>query len=137
MFGSTLLDVAIGLVFLYVTLSLITSTLTEFWSQLRKLRSEHLKKSIEYLLGDDLATSVTGSRLFGKMGDKRSPKSIESRQFVLALLNELGTPDENTGEIDIRAALDNVADENLQKSLRTVVAGVTDQVEVAKARLAR
>ena len=43
MFNSNILDVMIGVVFIFMLLSMATSWFTEFWAQVLKLRSMHLK----------------------------------------------------------------------------------------------
>ncbi|MDJ0731167.1 MAG: hypothetical protein QNJ33_14370 [Crocosphaera sp.] len=49
------LDIAIGLVFVYITLSLVASEIQEIISTLLQLRAKHLKTSIKYLLmGSDV-----------------------------------------------------------------------------------
>lgn len=52
MFGSTILDVTIGLAFLYFILSLMTTTLTELVARFLALRSNNLRRGIESLLND-------------------------------------------------------------------------------------
>ncbi len=52
MFGSTILDVAIGLAFVYLILSLITTTVTELIATVLALRSRNLRRGVEALLND-------------------------------------------------------------------------------------
>jgi len=52
MFGSTVLEVAIGLVFVYLVLGLLCSTINEQISQFLSLRANNLWESICALLGD-------------------------------------------------------------------------------------
>ena len=48
------LDIAIGLFFIYLILSLLASEIQEYFTTLFQWRAKHLKKSIENLLvGDD------------------------------------------------------------------------------------
>ena len=54
-----ILEIAIGLIFIYLTLSLVASEIQEILSALFQWRAEHLKRSIEQLLaGDSLADRV-------------------------------------------------------------------------------
>ncbi|MGB3767775.1 MAG: hypothetical protein WA947_14560 [Phormidesmis sp.] len=54
------LEIAIGLIFIYLTLSLVASEIQEILSALFQWRAEHLKRSIEQLLaGDSLADRTT------------------------------------------------------------------------------
>jgi hypothetical protein len=50
MFGSEILDTAIGLVFIYSLLSLTCSVLTEFIARLFNLRGATLKQAIRQML---------------------------------------------------------------------------------------
>jgi hypothetical protein len=53
MFGSTVLEVVIGLVFLYLSLSLICSALNEYYSALLWRRSTHLRDSLFSIFNKD------------------------------------------------------------------------------------
>ena len=59
MFGSTVLEVAIGLVFLYLSLSLICSALNEYYSALVSRRARHLKDSLFSLFNKDDPRGIT------------------------------------------------------------------------------
>ena len=53
MFGSTVLEVVIGLVFLYLSLSLICSALNEYYSALFSRRATHLRDSLFSIFNKD------------------------------------------------------------------------------------
>src|SRR5262245_48973156 len=53
MFGSQMLDVVIGLAFVYLLLSLICSTLMEMVARLLALRSNTLEEAIRHILEDN------------------------------------------------------------------------------------
>ena len=73
MFGSEILDTAIGLVFIYSLLSLTCSVLTEFIARLFNLRGATLKQAIrQMLLGELTGEGVT----WGFQRTSRLPKSI-------------------------------------------------------------
>jgi hypothetical protein len=111
MFGSSVLDVAIGLVFLYLLLSLLCTSINEFIESLLKNRSKDLERGLRELLGDPQGTGLVQklyqhpliSSLFRndyKPGGANLPSYLPSRQFALALLDivrpanamGLGTP---------------------------------------------
>ena len=52
MFGSTILDVAIGIVFIYLLVSLVISATNELIAALLKSRAKNLSKGIQVLLQD-------------------------------------------------------------------------------------
>ena len=56
-----ILEIAIGLIFIYLTLSLIASEIQEILSALFQWRAEHLKRSIEQLLAGDSNPTDAGS----------------------------------------------------------------------------
>ncbi|MEM8960058.1 MAG: hypothetical protein AAGD38_01145 [Acidobacteriota bacterium] len=106
MFDSALLDVAIGLIFLYLTLSLITTAGVELIQNLVNKRAKDLEKGLKELLQDDTLVDdfydhplvralYLGKRTpsteaaAGKKADKtcQLPSYIPSRTFVLALLD--------------------------------------------------
>ncbi|HAJ62832.1 MAG TPA: hypothetical protein DCP31_29380, partial [Cyanobacteria bacterium UBA8543] len=55
------LDIAIGIVFIYLILSLIASELQELLTTLLQWRAEHLRKSIEILLMGGEGTPEAGT----------------------------------------------------------------------------
>ena len=50
MFNSSVVDVGIGLIFVYLILGLMCTTVNEWWAQLRDLRAKNLKAGIQGLL---------------------------------------------------------------------------------------
>ena len=109
MFDSALLDVAIGLVFIYFFLSLLCSVMIESFTALFKKRPRMLKNAIKILLDNDnnLLDKLYNQPLFlgktpkGFLGSLyeallpfpskkvRTPSYISSRSFVLALLESI------------------------------------------------
>jgi hypothetical protein len=102
MFGSTILDVAVGLVFLFLAVSLAASAITEAISSALKLRHTTLRDGIGRLLNDRTFTG-TALTLYNHAlvnplaqgtatnisGLKTLPAYIPSRNFALALLHGL------------------------------------------------
>ena len=83
---NTIVDTAISMATIYLTLSLLCAALQEWLAQLFKLRSGHLERSMTELLGRDLARRVlrhgvmTGLSLRGE-----GPSYIPSDRFVAAI----------------------------------------------------
>ncbi len=95
MFGSTILEVAIGLLFVYLLLSLLCSAAGEYIEAKLNYRAKYLKEGIGLLLNDtagggiDLAAQLYTHGLvrpFYRDG-ARLPSYIPSRTFALALWN--------------------------------------------------
>lgn len=98
MFGSSALDVAIGLMFLFLLLSLICTALNELLEAIVRRRGTYLKEGIAELLGGTGASALlaqvykhpfVASLYSGTFGtaSARLPSYVPSRQFALALLD--------------------------------------------------
>jgi hypothetical protein len=107
MFGSSLLDVAIGTIFVFLLLSLVCSAINEIAEAWLKRRASYLERGIREMLGDPAGRGLTQllydhplvSALFqgeydpNKISDgayKRNsnlPAYIPSRNFALALMD--------------------------------------------------
>ncbi len=95
MFNSQILDVAIGLIFVYLLLSLICSAANEIVEMVLKKRAKHLEEGLRELLHhDDLVARVYNhalvNGLFGgtyQAGSRKLPSYIPSANFALALMD--------------------------------------------------
>ena len=102
MFGSEVLDVAIGLVFIYLVLSLICSAACELIESFWKRRAQYLRRGLQELFDDRDGTGLVReiynhplvNSLFrgryepGQMANL--PSYIPSRNFALALMDIIG-----------------------------------------------
>jgi hypothetical protein len=103
---SDALEVAIGLTFVFLLVSLVMTVVLEYVESLRKTRGARLLEGIEELLGDPqadgsgraAAASVYGHPLIqglyrgsfaGAAADKRLPSYVPSRNFALALVDQV------------------------------------------------
>jgi hypothetical protein len=99
--GLAFLDVAIGITFIYLLLSLICSAVNELISAILKARADFLEKGIVHLLEDKqfadklyqhpLIRSLGGKvhPFWEKLGVKEKPAYIPARNFALALMDML------------------------------------------------
>jgi hypothetical protein len=86
LFGSNLLEVAIGVIFVFLLLSLLCSAFSELLESVIKFRARDLEKGIGKLLNDsDLAQSFFNHPLIKPLGQK--PSYIPARTFSLTLWN--------------------------------------------------
>ena len=76
------LEIAIGLIFIYLTLSLVASEIQEILSALFQWRAEHLKRSIEQLLAGE-GTSRRSSQNY------RDAKTLADRLYDSPLIENL------------------------------------------------
>ncbi|HEX6750014.1 MAG TPA: hypothetical protein VF092_22160 [Longimicrobium sp.] len=110
MFGLEILDVILGLAFVYLLLSLICSAINEYIAGLTNRRGKILIAGIEKLLDDaqdpNLKNAVLNHRLIrclyghDRRGAERAPSYIPARTFAMALLDVV----ENTPEPAAKAA---------------------------------
>ncbi len=109
MFGSTLLDVALGIVATFLLVSLISSAVTEAISSVLKLRHRTLRAGVQSLLNDpqftDLALELYNHALISPLGHgmattigelQHPPAYIDPHQFATALLDVLEARAGNT-----------------------------------------
>lgn len=92
MFGSTILDIAIGLVFVYLLLSLVCTAAREIVEGWMRHRAKDMESSVKDILGNALANSVYTHGLITALspgGEK--PSYIPSQTFALALMDALAT----------------------------------------------
>ena len=94
MFGSTILDIATGIVFIYLLLSLMCSALNEMVAWFLGLRASTLKSGIEQLLADpalaNISQRVYAHPLVKALSEAgKDPSYIPSRTFAYALIDEL------------------------------------------------
>jgi hypothetical protein len=133
---TTLLQIIISLVFIYLILSLVVSELQEQLTALSEFRARNLKKAIEIFLGEKVAGELYNSNtlfsaynqytnqwnekfLFGK---SLGPSYIDSKVFaesLLTLVNEKIVDDENKLQVNdlLVYASENSASQTLEKGL--------------------
>ncbi|HEY4086088.1 MAG TPA: hypothetical protein VGM43_09125 [Bryobacteraceae bacterium] len=102
MFGSEVLDVALGLIFIYLVLSLICSAACEAIEAVLKSRSAYLKRGLQELLSDpsgkELVAEVYSHPLvcslftgqYNPSKDGNLPSYIPPANFALALMDIVG-----------------------------------------------
>lgn len=155
MFGSTILEVAIGLLFVYLLLSLLCSAVAEYIEAKFNNRAKYLKQGITLLLNDtagggvDLAAQLYAHGLvrpFYRDGTKL-PSYIPARTFALALWNIASTAAEDASSgaegsgaagvtVDLKAVRAAVATKLPNRELRTALLTLIDEAQgdIEKAR---
>jgi hypothetical protein len=90
MFGSAILDIAIGLIFVYLLLSLVCSAAKEMIEGLMRHRASDLENAMTDLLGKALADNVYAHGLITAMSKGTTkPSYIPAQTFALALMDTL------------------------------------------------
>ena len=131
MFGSTILDVAIGLVFIYCLYSLLATTIKEIIASVLNLRANKLERAIERMLVDPHLSDILFNRFYEHpmikyMNDggwhNKKPSYISSAAFSKALVDILvDTPETQT--ISTNAISDGL------KTLTSIANNQTAQVQ--------
>lgn len=140
MFGSSVLEVAIGLMFCYGTVALIVATVQEALAAAFRLRANTLLAGIKSMLNDPrfeaLAQAVYAHPLVnphsdGSKLDERAlasrPSYIEPAHFAIALIDGI---QQVPGEFArLRADIDAVADPQVRRALQALHARAGDDLE--------
>ena len=127
MFGSAVLDAVVGLVFVYLLLSIICTAANEMVASLFALRARNLAMGITSLLADNRIKGL--DELFydhplikSLYHSKRKPSHIPDHTFALAFLDGIA-PFEGHGEnaiSRIRAAVSALKDDSELKRLLSI-----------------
>ncbi|MGB3293059.1 MAG: hypothetical protein WBB01_08740, partial [Phormidesmis sp.] len=81
------LEITIGLIFIYLTLSLVASEIQEILSALLQWRAEHLKRSIEQLLAGDAQSR--GGRDRDRQQNRKAARVLADRLYDNPLIENL------------------------------------------------
>lgn len=142
MFGSEFLDVAIGLVFVYLTCSLACSGINESFIRLLNVRSKDLEnqlkelfqnpKLVEKIYNHPMIKGVTSSTFLDKLMNRTSVTHIDSK-VLATVLSDIVCTEEGAEKENITAAIEALYKEtgmdnevnNILKSIATVVKAET------------
>ena len=111
LFNSAILDVVIGLVFVYLLLAILCTAANEWIATLSKSRAKMLKKGIAELLGNQPIDAKSGSDAFvaefyrhplmtSMMKDGNHPTYISARTFSTVVTDLMSA--DKTGRILVR-----------------------------------
>src|SRR5262252_5734335 len=149
MFGSQIFDVAIGMIFVYLLLSLICSVLNEWVAGILSLRATNLEVGIRNLLKGDLTNKLYNhglikglfkqdwiDKLRGKQG---VPSYIPSRTFALALLDTIAPADANKSQTieDLRKAVGDLPVGEVRTALLALINDAQGDIETARQNVER
>lgn len=85
-----IVDITIGLLFIYLTLSLLASEIQELLATLLQWRAIHLKQSIAQLLsGGSQSTSDGSGRSSGRPGDNQRAEALTEQLYNTPTINSL------------------------------------------------
>ena len=141
MFGSTVLDVAIGLALVYLVLALVCSTVMESVAGIFHMRSSMLKKAVAELL-DGKEGAVTkkffAHPLIRSLSKDGAPSYIPPDLFARTLL-DIASPQPTGRALTTDEALkgfESLQASDLQQTLRAVLSGAASSLEIAEDHIA-
>lgn len=141
---TSVIEVAIGLIFIYMLLSLVCSSLNEIIAHILKLRSKTLKKGLERLLTDaSIRDDFYAHPLIKSLCKEDSTTAkvtasyIPSRIFATALLEIVASKDSDCDAKDptkLRATIKKIESQNpeLSKSLLALFNSAEDNLKQAR-----
>ena len=137
MFGSTVLEVAIGMVFLFLTISLVCSGVGSKIAEWLSWRAQDLEKNIRALLlnGDQtFLDQLYGNELIKSLAPAgMKPISIPARTFVLAIFDVFVPNGSNLTTVgDIHNAIATLSNSPLKEKLLALVTGAETGIEGAR-----
>ena len=133
MFDGPIVDVAIGLIFFYVVLSLICSAVQELVASVFGLRSSNLGKGIRNLLGDEYADKVYKHPLIKHLAKHgKKPSYVRPSIFAAALLDVVGRREDENGAAaltsdQVRAALEKMEEKEPVRGVLLALARGKDE----------
>lgn len=139
MTGSAFLELAIGLIFVYVLISLMCSGLSEIIGKVFKLRANTLKQGIQHLINDETIRKEFYNHPLIKSlskdpsdGEKSDLTYIPSSNFALALIGNLTSAAESEGPAeDPSSTADSPVDDAI-KQLQKGINGLPENSELRK-----
>ena len=143
MLDHPIIDVSLGLIFIYVSLSLVASAVQEWIASLLGLRSKNLRSGVKNLIGDEYAKKVYGHPLIKNLAkDNKLPSYIAPETLSTVLLEVLakeknGKPYVAHSGDDARAMVGKISDGHpLKEILGALVDNGEDAANALKDRLA-
>jgi hypothetical protein len=138
LFGSTMLEVVIGMIFVYLLMSLLCSAFSELIASIFKFRAKGLEKGIKRLLSDpQLSKQFFNHPLVKPLYADGKPSYVTARTFSRALWNlatEAATPEAGkAGLINdlavLRGSIANLPEGALNKDIRKSILIMIDEAK--------
>ena len=132
MLDSPIVDVAMGLMFFYVTLSLVCSSIQEIIAGVFGLRSRNLRRGIENLVGNEYAQALYDHPLIkGLRKPKGRPSYLKPEIFGSALIEVVARDQAGKHAFELTAAEVRETIEKIDESnpVRGLLLGLMDKAE--------
>ena len=137
MFGSQILEIAIGIIFVYLLLSLICSAVSELISRALSMSAKNLEDGIRNLLidqeGKEYAKKFYDHPLIKRLKRKgKKPSYIPSRTFSLVLMDIIAPSDSAKGSRsleDVFRAVNDLANSKLKTVLLALMGDTENKLK--------
>lgn len=140
MLGSTIVEVGIGLMFVYFLLSVICTTVNDYIARIFDWRAKGLHEGIRNLLGDDqLMAKVWNHSLVQGMTGRAGaqPAYIPANTFALALFDALAPAEGQPSGLDkVRTAALTMPDNSARQALVSFVDAADNKMDTARKQVA-
>src|SRR5713226_5048420 len=136
MFNSSILDVAIGLTFVYLLLALMGTTVNEWWAQMRRLRSRTLQEGMLRLLTDPkLSADFYDHQLIKALmgADGKHPSYIPASTFAHVLIDLVSQGKDDIASL--RAGVDGLPKTEIKRALAALIKGTDATIATAQAKI--
>jgi hypothetical protein len=136
MFNSSILDVAIGLAFVYLLLGLMGTTVNEWWAQMRRLRSRTLQEGLLRLLTDpQLAADFYDHPLIKALAgaDGKHPSYIPASTFAHVLIDLISRGQDDIASL--RAGVEGLPQTEIKRAMAALIKGADATIATAQAKI--
>jgi hypothetical protein len=144
MFSSQVLEVAIGLIFIYLVISTVSSGIKELIARVLDMRANDLEGAIRGMLAEpaDSKNSITSKLLQNHLisstvqpGSK--PSYVSSRNFALALFDVIAPAKaaQTTTVQDLKNGIANLPDTPVRKTVLALLDSAQQDVDLARQRV--
>jgi outer membrane murein-binding lipoprotein Lpp len=137
---NALIDIAIGLILMYLVLSLICTSINEFIATLFKMRAATLRMSLETILDDETVRGIFdehGLVVGSKANVKTNPSYLSGSIFAMALMDSVVSPKKPMREFSqVENAARSLRPGNLRDLLTTNLATANQDLDQLRTGLA-
>jgi len=141
MLNSQVLEVSVGLIFIFLVVSTVCSAIKELIARALNLRATTLENAIRNLLADpqgSITSQLIQNHLIaGSVEPGFKPAYISSRNFALALFDVLApaTPGPSRTVQDLKNGLSNLPDPRVVKAVLGLLDSAQQDVDLARQRV--
>ncbi|MBI3742223.1 MAG: hypothetical protein HY257_10785 [Chloroflexi bacterium] len=136
MFGSIIIDVAVGVAFVFLLLSVVASHINDLVARFMDWRSKDLDKHIRQMLSDpNLANKVLNHPLVAGLASKpgRTPSYIPSNTFALTVFDALVPASGNQTVVEnVRAQVSGLPDSRMKEVVLPMLVKAEGNLEQAR-----